>query len=94
MFTPEMKRAIAAVVKDTDSKMSYRVMSFFYYLVIRTCEVIDWWFPTEYEKLQRKRAKACLKDPPNIPKGATIEIDPNTGAAINTSQSTASPGQQ
>ena len=82
MFSPEMKRATAAVVKDTDSKMSYRVMSFFYYLVIRTCEVIDWWFPTEYEKLQRKRAKACLKDPPNIPKGATIEIDPKTGSAI------------
>ena len=77
-----MKRATAAVVKDTDSKMSYRVMSFFYYLAIRACEIIDWWFPTEYEKLQRKRTKACLKDPSNIPKGATIEVDPNTGAAI------------
>ena len=94
MFSPEMKRATAAVVKDTDSKMSTRIMSLMYYLTIRACEIIDWWFPTEYEKLQRKRAKACLKDPPNIPKGATIEIDPDTGAAINTSVSTASPGQQ
>ena len=82
MFTPEMKRATMTVVKDTESKMSYRLMSFFYYLAIRACDVIDWWFPTEYEKLQRKRAKACLNDPPNIPKGATIEIDTNTGAAI------------
>ena len=80
MFTPEMKRATAAVVKDTDSKMSYRVMSFFYYLAIRACEIIDWWFPTEYEKLQRKRAKACLND--SAPKGATVEVDPKTGAAI------------
>jgi len=89
-----MKRATAAVVRDTDSKTSTRIMSLMYYMAIRSCEIIDWWFPTEYEKLQRKRAKACLKDPPNIPKGATIEIDPNTGAAINTSESTASPGQQ
>jgi len=77
-----MKRAVSAVVKDKESKTSYRVMSLMYYLVIRACEIIDWWFPTEYEKLQRKRAKACLNDPPNIPKGATIEIDPKTGAAI------------
>jgi hypothetical protein len=28
-----------------------------------------------------------LKDPPNITKGATVEIDPNTGAAINTPES-------
>jgi hypothetical protein len=82
MFTPEMKNTVTTVAKDTNSKTSMRVMSFLYYMVIRTCEVIDWWFPTEYEKLQRKRAKACLKDPPNIPKGATIEIDPNTGAAV------------
>jgi len=77
-----MKKAANAVVKDTDSKTSTRVLSFLYYMAIRACEIIDWWFPTEYEKLQRKRAKACLKDPPNIPKGATIEIDPKTGAAI------------
>jgi len=57
MFTPEMKRATMTVVNDTESKMSYRVMSFFYYLAIRACDVIDWWFPTEYEKLQRKRIK-------------------------------------
>ena len=82
MFTPEMKRATAAVVNDTESKMSYRIMSLMYYLTIRACEIIDWWFPTEYEKLQRKRAKAYLNDPSNIPKGATIEIDPKTGAAI------------
>ena len=82
MFTPEMKKAAATLVRDTDSKTSTRVMSFLYYLTIRACEIIDWWFPTEYEKLQRKRAKACLDDPSNIPKGATIEIDPKTGAAI------------
>jgi hypothetical protein len=82
MFTPEMKKAAATLVRDTDSKTSTRVLSFLYYLTIRACEIIDWWFPTEYEKLQRKRAKACLDDPSNIPKGATIEIDPKTGAAI------------
>ena len=82
MFTPEMKKAAATLVRDTDSKTSTRVLSFLYYLTIRACEIIDWWFPTEYEKLQRKRAKACLDDPSNIPKGATIENDPKTGAAI------------
>lgn len=90
MFTPEMKRATATVVKDTDSKMSTRVLSALYYLAIRACEVIDWWFPTEYEK----RAKACLKDPPNIPKGATIEIDSSTGSAISMSRTTATRGRQ
>ena len=94
MFTPEMKRATATVVKDTDSKMSTRVLSALYYLAIRACEIIDWWFPTEYEKLQRKRAKACLNDPPNIPKGATIEIDPKTGSAISMSRTTATRGRQ
>jgi len=89
-----MKRATIAVVKDDESKMSYRVFSFLYYLVIRTAEIIDWWFPTEYEKLQRKRATACLKDPPNIPEGATVEVDPTTGMAINTSESTATQGPQ
>lgn len=78
MFTPEMKRAAAVLARDKDSKMSHRIMSYLYYLVIRTCEIIDWWFPTEYEKLQRKRAKACLQDPPDIPEGA----DPKTGAAV------------
>lgn len=77
-----MKKAASAVVKDAETKMSTRVMNFLYYLTIRACEIIDWWFPTEYEKLQRKRAKACLKDPPNIQKGATVEIDSNTGAAM------------
>ena len=85
MFTPEMKKATATVVRDSDTKMSTRVLSALYYLAIRACEIIDWWFPTEYEKIQRKRAKAFLKDPPNIPKGATIEIDPVTGAAISKS---------
>ena len=94
MFTPEMKVLTAAVVKDKNTKTSTRVLSVLYYATIRACEIIDWWFPTEYEKLQRKRAKACLNDPPNIPKGATIEIDPKTGAVINTSESTASPDQQ
>jgi hypothetical protein len=50
MFSPEMKRATAAVVKDTESKMSYRIMSFFYYLAIRACDVIDWWFPVKVQK--------------------------------------------
>ena len=82
MFTPEMKVLTAAVVKDKNTKTSTRVLSVLYYMAIRACEIIDWWFPTEYEKLQRKRANACLKDPPNIPKGATIEIDSKTGAAM------------
>jgi hypothetical protein len=50
MFTPEMKRATAAVVKDSDTKMSARVMSFLYYVTIRACEVIDWWFPVKVQK--------------------------------------------
>jgi len=82
MFTPEMKKAAATVVRDKDTKTSYRILSAMYYMVIRACEIIDWWFPTEYEKLQRKRVKACLKDPPNVPEGATIEVDPKTGAAV------------
>jgi len=77
-----MKRATATVVGDSDTKMSRRVLSALYYMVIRACEIIDWWFPTEYDKLQRKRAKACLNDPPNVPKGATVEIDPKTGSII------------
>ena len=77
-----MKRATATVVGDSDTKMSQRVLSALYYMVIRACEIIDWWFPTEYDKLQRKRAK----DPQNISKGATVEIDPKTGAAISKSQ--------
>lgn len=82
MFSPEMKRATATVVWDKDSKTSYRIMSFFYYLAIRACEIIDWWFPTEYDKLQRKRVKEYMNDPSDIPKGATVEVDPATGAAI------------
>jgi hypothetical protein len=85
MFTPEMKKAAATVVRDSETKTSTRIISAFYYLAIRAVEIIDWWFPTEYEKLQRKRAKACLNDDPSIPKGATIEIDPVTGAAISKS---------
>ena len=73
-----MKRATATVVGDSDTKMSRRVLSALYYMVIRACEIIDWWFPTEYDKLQRKRAK----DDPAVPKGATVEIDPKTGSII------------
>jgi hypothetical protein len=79
MFTPEMKRAAAALARDKDSKTSHRIMSYMYYLVIRACEIIDWWFPTEYERLQRKRVNVYMNDPPNIPLGATVEIDPATG---------------
>jgi len=50
-----MKRASATMVRDSETKTSTRVMYFLYYMAIRTCEIIDWWFPTEYEKLQRKR---------------------------------------
>jgi hypothetical protein len=50
MFTPEMKKAASAVVKDTDSKTSTRVLSFLYYLTIRACEIIDWWFPVKVAK--------------------------------------------
>ena len=45
-----MKLATAAVVKDPDSKTSTRVMSFLYYVTIRACEVIDWWFPVKVQK--------------------------------------------
>lgn len=50
MFTPEMKRATAAVVRDAESKTSTRVLSFLYYLTIRACEIIDWWFPVKASK--------------------------------------------
>jgi hypothetical protein len=50
MFTPEMKKAAATLVRDTDSKTSTRVMSFLYYLAIRACEIIDWWFPVKVKK--------------------------------------------
>ena len=50
-----MKKMTTAVVKDQNTKTSTRVMYFLYYLTIRAGEIIDWWFPTEYEKLQRKR---------------------------------------
>ena len=53
MFTPEMKRATAAVVKDTGSKTSTRVMSFLYYMAIRACEIIDWWFPVKVQKKEK-----------------------------------------
>ena len=53
MFTPEMKKAAATVVKDTDSKTSTRVMSFLYYLTIRACEIIDWWFPVKPVKKEK-----------------------------------------
>lgn len=82
MFTPEMKRASKTMVNDKNTKMSTRVLYFIYYMTIRACEIIDWWFPTEQEKLQRKRAKVCMNDPPGIPKGATVKLDPKTGAAI------------
>jgi hypothetical protein len=45
-----MKKAANAVVKDTDSKTSTRVLSFLYYLTIRACEIIDWWFPVKVLK--------------------------------------------
>ena len=50
MFTPEMKRASTTMVKDKDTKMSTRVMYFVYYMTIRACEIIDWWFPVKVDK--------------------------------------------
>ena len=50
MFAPEMKKATAAVVRDSDTKMSTRVLSALYYMVIRACEIIDWWFPVKFSK--------------------------------------------
>lgn len=62
MFTPEMKKAAAVVIRDKNTKTSYRILSAMYYMVIRACEVIDWWFPTEYEKPRdRLRAGERLK---------------------------------
>jgi hypothetical protein len=45
-----MKKAVYVVVKDTNSKTSTRVLSFMYYMAIRTCEIIDWWFPLKVSK--------------------------------------------
>lgn len=50
MFTPEMKRASSTMVNDKDMKMSTRVMYFMYYVTIRACEIIDWWFPVKVDK--------------------------------------------
>ena len=50
MFTPEMKRATSTMVRDSDTKMSVRVMYFLYYMTIRACEIIDWWFPVKVSK--------------------------------------------
>ena len=47
MFAPEMKKATATMVRDSETKMSTRVMYFMYYMTIRTCEIIDWWFPVK-----------------------------------------------
>jgi len=48
-----MKKAASAVVRDTDSKTSTRVMSFLYYMAIRVCEIIDWWFPVKVQKKEK-----------------------------------------
>jgi hypothetical protein len=53
MFVPEMKKAAATVVKDTNSKTSTRVMYFMYYMTIRACEIIDWWFPVKVQKKEK-----------------------------------------
>jgi hypothetical protein len=45
-----MKRASSIMVKDSDTKMSMRVIYFMYYMTIRACEVIDWWFPVKVKK--------------------------------------------
>jgi hypothetical protein len=50
MFTPEMKKASVAVLKDSDTKTSTRILSALYYMVIRACEIIDWWFPVKVSK--------------------------------------------
>jgi len=42
-----MKKAAATVVRDSDTKMSTRVLSALYYLTIRACDIIDWWFPVK-----------------------------------------------
>jgi len=53
MFTPEMKKAASAVVTDAETKMSTRVLTFLYYLTIRACEIIDWWFPVKVQKKEK-----------------------------------------
>jgi hypothetical protein len=53
MFAPEMKKATAAVVRDSDTKTSTRVLSALYYLTIRACEIIDWWFPVKPVKKEK-----------------------------------------
>jgi len=45
-----MKRASATMVRDSGTKTSTRVMYFLYYLTIRACEIIDWWFPVKVSK--------------------------------------------
>ena len=53
MFAPEMKKASAAVVRDSDTKTSTRVLSALYYMAIRACEIIDWWFPVKVSKKEK-----------------------------------------
>lgn len=50
MFTPEVKKATATMVRDSETKMSSRVMYLMYYMTIRACEIIDWWFPVKVKK--------------------------------------------
>lgn len=53
MFAPEMKKATATMVRDSETKMSTRIMYLMYYMTIRACEIIDWWFPVKVKKASK-----------------------------------------
>ena len=46
-FSEKTKRLMYLCMIDKKSKMSERVMSAVFYMVIRSCDIIDWWFPVK-----------------------------------------------
>ncbi len=45
MFSPEMTQKAYLGIWDKSAKTSARICVAVFYVFLRTCEVIDWWFP-------------------------------------------------
>ena len=59
--TNESKDLALKVVRDPEIKMSQRVLSFGLYTFLRSCEVIDYWFPV---KVSSSNPREIQDDPP------------------------------
>lgn len=46
-LTPETRDLSLHIAKDDSFQMSRRLMSLVLYSFIRTCEIIDYWFPVK-----------------------------------------------